>query len=345
MRDGFRLLTDRGRRPDNRLTAALPRPHHLLQNRTFPRICACTSTREIARFSAVPRFIEDCLPSYEHLSKYSPGIVHIIKETPFHNFKMSTSQKRRLIGISTKMYFPLRQTLDFTTAVLSQLSSLPNNALDDVDIFFIPDFISIHPVHELLKSSFIPVRLGAQDCHWDDFGSFTGEVSPAVLRETGVTIVEVGHAERRRHFGENDGVVAKKAAAASRNGMTPLVCIGEKTQGNLESALSECKAQIDQALVDVPAAAEIIIAYEPVWAIGASQPASDDHVVRMVKGIRTFNCIKERTGTARVIYGGSAGPGLFERLGETVDGLFLGRFGHDVSRFMETIMEVATFKT
>ncbi|KAK1983285.1 triosephosphate isomerase [Colletotrichum cereale] len=258
---------------------------------------------------------------------------------------MTPSPSRRLIGLSTKMYFPLQRTLDFIAAVQAELKSFPPHTFDNVDIFFIPDFVSLHPVSQALKSSPVPIRLGAQDCHWDDFGAFTGEVSPAVLSETGVTIVEVGHAERRRLFGETDEVVAKKAAAASRNGMAPLICIGEKTEGDLEVALSECKTQIDQSLADVPDSAEVIIAYEPVWAIGASQPASEDHVIKVVKGIRSLESVKKRTGTTRVIYGGSAGPGLFERLGEAVDGLFLGRFGHDVPRFLKTVSEVTAFQS
>ncbi|KAF9875327.1 triosephosphate isomerase [Colletotrichum karsti] len=257
---------------------------------------------------------------------------------------MAAVPQRRLIGLSTKAYFPLQRTLEFTKEVQSQLRSLQSSTFKDVDIFLIPDFVSIHPVNELLKSSPIPIRLGAQDCHWEDFGAYTGEVSPAVLSEAGVTIVEVGHAERRRLFGEDDQIVAKKAAAASRNGMAPLICIGEKTRGDVSVALEECRAQVDQALADVPESAEVIIAYEPVWAIGADQPASEGHVVAVVKGIRSFESMKNRTGTTRVIYGGSAGPGLFEKLGEAVDGLFLGRFGHDATRFMKTISEVASFK-
>ncbi|KAF6822041.1 triosephosphate isomerase [Colletotrichum musicola] len=256
-----------------------------------------------------------------------------------------TSPQRRLIGLSTKMYFPLQRTIDFTSAMMSQLGSLPLGSLDNVDVFMIPDFVSIHPVSEALKASPVPIRLGAQDCHWDDTGAFTGEVSPAVLAETGVTIVEVGHAERRRLFGETDEIVAKKAAAASRNGMAPLICIGEKTKGDSAVALEECRAQVDQAVADIPSHAEVIIAYEPVWAIGADRPAGEDHVVEVVKGIKAFDSLKQRTGSTRVIYGGSAGPGLFERLGESVDGLFLGRFGHDNERFTKTVMEVAAFKT
>ncbi|KAI8263648.1 putative triosephosphate isomerase [Colletotrichum sp. SAR11_239] len=257
---------------------------------------------------------------------------------------MAASPQRRLIGLSTKAYFPLQRTIDFTKEVQSQLSSLPPSTFENVDIFLIPDFVSIYPVSQLLKSSPVPIRLGAQDCHWEDFGAYTGEVSPSVLSEAGVSIVEVGHAERRRIFGEDDQITAKKAAAASRNGMAPLICIGEKTRGDVQVALDECQTQVDQALADIPDSAEVIIAYEPVWAIGADQPASEDHVISVVKGIRSYESMKKRTGSTRVIYGGSAGPGLFEKLGEAVDGLFLGRFGHDATRFMKTISEVASFK-
>lgn len=257
---------------------------------------------------------------------------------------MAAVPRRRLVGLSTKTYFSLQRTLDFTKEIQTRLESLPPGTFDDVDIFIIPDFVSIHPVRELLRSSPVPIRLGAQDCHWEDSGAYTGEVSPAVLSEAGVTIVEVGHAERRRIFGEDDRIVAKKAAAASRNGMAPLICVGERTRGDVSVALDECEVQVSQALADVPDSAEVIIAYEPVWAIGADQPASEDHVVSVVRGIRSFDSMSRRKGTTRVIYGGSAGPGLFEKLGEAVDGLFLGRFGHDATRFIKTISEVASFR-
>ncbi|TEA10009.1 putative triosephosphate isomerase [Colletotrichum sidae] len=258
---------------------------------------------------------------------------------------MATSPHKRLIGLSTKMYFSLQKTLDFTTAFKSHLGSLSAETLEKVDIFIIPDFVSLHPVNEMLKSSPVPIRLGAQDCHWDDSGAFTGEVSPSVLREAGVSIVEVGHAERRNMFGEDDGTVARKAAAASRNGMAPLVCVGEQGRGTLAGALGECRNQIDRALADVPASCEVIVAYEPVWAIGATEPAGEEHVVEVVRGIRAFESVGRRTGATRVIYGGSAGPGLFERLEGAVDGLFLGRFGHDAERFATTVREVAGSRT
>ncbi len=146
--------------------------------------------------------------------------------------------------------------------------------------------------------------------------------------------MELGHAERRRLFGENDEQVAKKAKAAERNGLTPLVCIGEKNRGTVEEAVQECKPQIE-SILEVTSE-EVIFAYEPVWAIGQPKPASADYVVSVTKELRKL-CRERRV---RFLYGGSAGPGTFESMKEGVDGLFLGRFAHDPEQFREVIEEV-----
>lgn len=249
--------------------------------------------------------------------------------------------RRRLIGLSTKMYFSLARTHQFTSDFLAQLGSVSPDLLSKIDIFVIPDFVSIASTAAQLKSAPVPVWPGAQDCHWEDQGAFTGEVSPAVLSEAGVRIVEVGHAERRRLFGEDDATVAKKAAAVSRNNMVPLVCIGEQTEGNMTLAVEECRGQVEGVMSALSDDAEVVLAYEPVWAIGASQPAGEAHVLSVVAGIRGLDCVKGRKGLTRVVYGGSAGPGLYEKLKDGLDGLFLGRFGHDPERFVKTITEVA----
>jgi triosephosphate isomerase len=251
------------------------------------------------------------------------------------------SPRRRIIGLSTKMYFSLQRTHDFTTSALAALDTLTPETRSKLDIFIIPDFVTLYPTAKLLESSSSSVWLGAQDTHWEDSGAFTGEVSPSVLKEVGVRIVEVGHAERRRIFGENDEITAKKAAAVARNGMIPLVCIGEKTEGDFNIAVDECQVQVDAVMAAVSDDAEVVLAYEPVWAIGASQPTGEEHVLAVVRGIRELASVKGRAGSTRVVYGGSAGPGLYERLKEGVDGLFLGRFGHDPAQFVKTVREVA----
>lgn len=249
------------------------------------------------------------------------------------------STPRRLLGVSTKMYFSAAKTRKYVDEVVQHLSKSPS-LQDKVDIFIIPDHVTLTGVVSQLEGTSLMV--GAQDTYSEDFGAYTGEVSPAVLAEVGCRLVEIGHAERRRLFGETDPDVARKAAAVSRNGMTPLVCIGERTKGEVSVAAEECLVQVEAVMAAIPDDAEVVLAYEPVWAIGAAQPASEDHIVQVSRNIRNFECVRARKGTTRIIYGGSAGPGLFEKLKDGVDGLFLGRFAHEPSQFYQTIREVAS---
>ena len=254
------------------------------------------------------------------------------------------------------MYFSYAQTLSYVSQVLEHLS--PSPSLHDlVDIFIIPDHITLSAVATLLKPT--PILPGAQDAHHEDRGAVTGAVSPAVLSEAGCRVLEIGHAERRRLFGESDKDVARKAVAAVRNGLVPLICIGEVTRPGdgvgvgeaAAAAVNECKPQIETVLSALPDSADVILAYEPVWAIGAPTPAHPAHVVAVARGIRALDCVKARAeGATRIVYGGSAGPGLFEKFvkggaegeeGQAVDGLFLGRFAHDPEQFVRTIREVA----
>ena len=248
-------------------------------------------------------------------------------------------REKRLVGTSLKMYFDLPSTLAYikSAATLSSAAEAAN-----VDFFVIPDFVTLLPAAERLKTT--SIQLGAQDSYSSDRGAFTGEVSPLTLSQAGVKIVEIGHAERRRLFGETDADVAKKAEAVSRNGMIPLICIGEISQSPIASqavgiAVSECAPQIKAALSLLPDNAELILAYEPVWAIGASEPAGADHVVAVTQNLRAL--VQGRSGRTRILYGGSAGPGTFEALKEGVDGLFLGRFAHDVGNLEKVIKEMA----
>ncbi|CAH0058398.1 unnamed protein product [Clonostachys solani] len=255
----------------------------------------------------------------------------------------SEPERRRIVGLSTKMYFSLARQAEFTSAALTSLAAVSPASLSAVDVFIIPDFLNIRSTADSLAAAGAShIWIGAQDCHWEDYGAFTGEVSPAALADSGVRIVEVGHAERRRLFREDDAVTARKAAAAARNGMIPLVCIGEKTKGDVAVAVDECRVQVDAVMAGLPSEdAEVVLAYEPVWAIGAAQPAGEEHVLAVVAGIRDLESVKGRRGLTRVVYGGSAGPGLYEKLKSGLDGLFLGRFGHDPQQFAKTVKEVA----
>ena len=250
---------------------------------------------------------------------------------------MASPRPKRLVGVSTKMYFGVEQTREYVRAVLNKLSA-NQSLLEKVDVFVIPDFISLASIVEIASTS--KLLVGAQDSYFEDRGAFTGEVSPNQLREVGCSLVELNHAERRRLFHETDEDAAKKAAATCRNGMVPLVCIGEKTQGEVNIAVAECQIQVEAVTKAIPDNADIVLAYEPVWAIGKEEPAGADHVVNVTKELRRLT--QDRRGTTRILYGGSAGPGLFKKLSQGVDGLFLGRFAHDAEKFLKTIEEIAS---
>ncbi len=256
----------------------------------------------------------------------------------------SAVPRRRIVGVSTKLYFSAAKTDSYTASFLKILADSPQRSaiLDRTDVFMIPDHVTITGMVSQVRSSGLPVLVGAQDCYSADAGAFTGEVSPAVLAEVGCTIVELGHAERRRLFAETDETTAAKAAAVARNGMIPLVCVGEKTQNeDISVATEEVMMQVRSVLEAVPSGADVVLAYEPVWAIGASQPAPTEYVCDVAKRIRNSAAVQGRTGRTRILYGGSAGPGLFEKIKDSVDGLFLGRFAHDPEQFYRTICEVS----
>ncbi|KAI0108112.1 mitochondrial triosephosphate isomerase [Daldinia grandis] len=260
-------------------------------------------------------------------------------------------RRRRIVGVSTKMYFSAARTKQYVDELLQILSSPSNSStnqspLHNIDIFLIPDHLTLTSVIAQLQHSSLPILPGAQDAFYEDTGAYTGEISPAVLAEVGCRIVELGHAERRRIFGETDADTARKATAAARNGLIPLICIGERSKADGEAgvrvAINECRTQVQAVFAALPTTAEVVLAYEPVWAIGAAEPAGAEHVVAVTEAIRGLECVRSREGSTRVLYGGSAGPGLFARLKDGVDGLFLGRFAHDPAQFYKTIVEVAT---
>ncbi|MCJ1479370.1 hypothetical protein MMC13_008055 [Lambiella insularis] len=245
-----------------------------------------------------------------------------------------------LVGISTKMYFDLAKTTEY---VKSLAASYPS-ATAACTLFIIPSFPSLFDAAHLLNGT-PHILLGAQDCHWEDTGAFTGSVSSVMLKQVGCSIVELGHAERRRApINETDEMLAMKAHAVVRNGMVPLICIGEvgKSRSGITSegvglALRQVLPQVGVILDTIAEDASVIFAYEPVWAIGAQEPASSDHVLAVVGELRRVIESRKRKGDVRILYGGSAGPGTWEGLKDGLDGLFLGRFGHDIRNVIKVV--------
>jgi len=243
-----------------------------------------------------------------------------------------------MVGVSLKMYFGHREAADWFARVADLARGHAALASGAVELFVIPTYLQVLPAREAFAGT--PVRIGAQDVATADSGAYTGEVSAAELAEVGVSIVEIGHAERRRLFGETDEVVAEKTAAALRNGVTPLVCVGETERMDASGAAAATVAQLRRGLSGAPAG-PVVVAYEPVWAIGAAEPAPASHVAAVARALRVALDVAPDRAGSRVIYGGSAGPGLLTDLDGAVDGLFLGRFAHDPDRLAAVLDEAA----
>jgi triosephosphate isomerase len=205
-----------------------------------------------------------------------------------------------------------------------------------VGTFVLPSFPVLAEARRVLKGS--GIAFGAQDGHWEDSGAHTGSVSPAMLKELGCVFMEVGHAERRRSFGEDDAMVSRKVAAAVRNGLVPIICVGELEKET--DAVSFVVGQVRAALAALPRPnAPVLVAYEPVWKIGADSPAPADRVADVVSALRSANLHPE--SLVRILYGGSVAPGQIRPLLQTgIDGIFVGRAGLDFASLRRMIAEV-----
>ncbi|MGA8789218.1 MAG: triose-phosphate isomerase family protein [Paenarthrobacter sp.] len=245
------------------------------------------------------------------------------------------------IGVSTKMYMGYAQSLAWLEQLVAEVDARPALAAGRVVPFVIPSFPVLPAASRVLRGS--PLVLGAQNCGWAD-GPWTGEVSPSMLAELGVGFVEIGHAERRRYFAEDEAMIALKVGAAVDAGLAPLLCVGEPGVLEPEAAADTVFGQIKAAVSgDWSVASKLVIAYEPVWAIGAPEPASADYVSRVVGTLRSA-LAQHGLGGLPIIYGGSAKPGLLPQL-EGVSGLFLGRFAHDAVNFGRVLDEALGFCT
>lgn len=229
------------------------------------------------------------------------------------------------VGTSWKMNKTLADGLAFAEALADFVPDLD----DRIQPFVIPSFTAVREVKRALAAT--RVKVGAQNMHWADAGAWTGEVSPLQLRDCDLDLIELGHSERREHFGETDETVGLKTEAAVRHGFVPLICVGEtlaeREGGRADEVLT---AQTEGALAQLDAdqkAREILFAYEPVWAIGEKGiPATSDYADRQQALIkRAAAGVLGREPL--VLYGGSVNPGnAAELVSEPhIDGLFIGR--------------------
>lgn len=241
--------------------------------------------------------------------------------------------RRRIVGVSLKMYMGLERTQHWLRSVADMAErGLPA----DVDLFVIPSFLSLSDARTILAGH--RVAFGAQDVFWEDEGAYTGEISAPMLAEAGCRFVEIGHAERRRIFGETEDMIRRKIDAAVRSGLVPVLCIGEATKAAPEDVVIDCMAQFETVTAGIDKTSTMVFAWEPIWAIGAAKPASADYIAVVARGLRDALA---SWPNLRLIYGGSAGPGLLDQIGDAVDGLFLGRFAHDTDALRRVLAEAS----
>ena len=218
---------------------------------------------------------------------------------------------RRIIGTSWKMNLTATQAAEYLATLVPLVAEVV-----DRDLFVLPAFPSIFVARELLTGT--NVSWGAQDVHPADGGAHTGDVSAAMLADLGVRFVEVGHSERRRDHGETPELVAAKVAAVLRWGMSPVVCVGEARRRGPEAALSELLPDLERSLGAVAASeiGRVIVAYEPVWAIGEAATAAPPEDVAVVhRAIHRWLDDRAPAGAqVRVIYGGSVDPAIASEL-------------------------------
>lgn len=244
-----------------------------------------------------------------------------------------------LLGVSLKTYFGHQQTLDWCAKLAKLSKTHPAFTSKAVECFVLPSVPFISEVATVLTN--LPIDLGAQDLSEHDSGAFTGGISGASLREIGCKYVEIGHAERKMHFGESESLIALKMAAAQRNNLTSVLCVGEDLESDGPQAGQICIQQIEDATSLIQGQiTNLVVAYEPVWAIGADVPAGPDHIIAICKEISDFLDKSDKFVNPRVIYGGSAGPGLLSTLEGSVSGLFLGRFAHEIANLEKILDEV-----
>lgn len=245
------------------------------------------------------------------------------------------------IGTSWKMNKNLEEAKVWIDTVTSVLQTQNCNS----QVFVIPPFPYIEKVSQVAQT--VDVLVGAQNMCWEEAGAFTGEISPLMLKDCGADLVEIGHSERRQFFGETDEKVNKKVLAALKHGLRPLVCVGDtleekQWQVSTESVIRQVKI----ALHNVPCERleEVVIAYEPVWAIGENGiPATKQEAEHMHKVIRNAlsDCYGEEIASSMyLLYGGSVNhdnaSGLLNQ--ENIDGIFVGRSAWCAEDFCRLLM-------
>lgn len=245
-----------------------------------------------------------------------------------------------LIVGNWKMYKTIAETLDFCQRLKTELAALQGQG---VEVAVAPPFTAINAAAQVLKDSSISV--GAQDNFWAESGAFTGEISPRMLAEAGCRFVIIGHSERRQYFHETDESVNKKAAAVIKEGLSPILCLGEilaERQGGVTFAVVERQIREGLKGLTVKDPARMVIAYEPVWAIGTgltATPQQAEEVQAFLRKLLGEIFSASLAQGIRILYGGSVKPENIAELMamEDIDGALVGGASLEVKSFSQIV--------
>ena len=253
---------------------------------------------------------------------------------------MNSNHNQPFIAGNWKMHMTVAEAVDFVREFRQYEKDLIN-----AQLVIIPPFTALDTVNKELKGS--SVRLGAQNVYWEEKGAFTGEISPVMLKDIGCSYVVIGHSERRQYFNESNDSVNRKIRAALSSGLTPILCIGESQEEREQNkTISKIESQIAESLVDLKEdeVRKVIIAYEPIWAIGTGLTATPDQAEEVHRYIRdklsqTYG--NQLASYAIILYGGSVKPAnTFSLLREKdINGALVGGASLNPKSFSEIAKE------
>jgi len=251
--------------------------------------------------------------------------------------------RKPLIAGNWKMNTTLEEAKSLVRSIINEL-----DGTDSVETVLCPPFISLAAVKELLRGT--SIELGAQNMYLEDKGAYTGEISPVMLTDL-CDYVIIGHSERRQHFFETDEVVNKKVKKAVASGPKPIVCVGESLEDN-EAGKTEqvITNQVKAGLAGISPISELVIAYEPIWAIGTGRAATGKQANATISLIRDIiaNIWNRQTAeTVRILYGGSVtGNNIAEFIAElNIDGALVGGASLKSSEFVSIVKQTANLKS
>jgi L-erythrulose 1-phosphate isomerase len=246
------------------------------------------------------------------------------------------------VGTNWKMTKTIAEGISYT----KELKQVANELTSNIELFIIPSHTALVDIKKEVAET--RIKLGAQNMHWEDVGAFTGEISPKMLNEIGLDLVELGHSERRQYYNENDLDINKKVVAALKYGMKPLVCIGENIeQKNNFISFEILAAQLKVCLKGLSEedAKRVLVAYEPVWAIGDKGIPADSKYVGEVHAFLRDTLVKmfpKNGHEIPLLYGGSVNLDNFIKYidQQDVNGLFVGRTAWNMESFTVLLHEL-----